>query len=640
MNNNIRNTFRLGVMAVASVAAMVSCTDTWNEHYEEGSSIVYNGTTMKALEESASDFAAVVKAVGFDRELNSSNVYTIWAPQNINKDSLLALAKTDSAAVVDRFIKNHISRFAISDNGTVQEISLMSAKKATMTASMFSTSALVKGKTNISCDNGVIHMIDGNINYQHNIFELIEKSYTDFADDSKAEMGGSLYAFLKAFNSDSLDEKRSVSRGVDENGEKIWVDSVVIRNNTALVNMDAAVYEEDSSFIAIIPSIPAYQKRYAIYKNLLKFNPSEDAAQVGKADSLQNYYANMFAMEDLYFNVNANEHIEDSLKSTSWRFAPSPYGVYYRKDKKNQPADRPTHDILAGLTPTDCSNGTAYLVEDYPMSVTEQSFRKIELGSSNYPLSMFLSKETNDQNAGIYTKNTGTVRSEMGNYDEYGTKLVPVEDEEGIKYVEVVDSSKYIGSRNYQFLDIEPQSPKVNPFISFFIPNTLSGLYDIYLVTVPIWGKTGFKNGQTLEDDPRAYRFYTYVWERVNDGNNIGKYPASGTRLTPIDPTKLTEAQKQELGDDTLHLGHSTGNYYVTDPTNKVDTLYIGSHEFKNTYYGLGLTEQKAGAMIQLSAQISTKLESEYSREMLISKLILKPKYSEADEPKEAKRRR
>lgn len=635
MNNNIKNTFRLGIIAAAGVAAMVSCTDTWNEHYEAQPTVTFDGTTMKALEQSAPDFAAVVKAVGYDRELNSANVYTIWAPQTCNKDSLLALAKTDSAAVVDRFIKNHIARYAISDNGSEQEIKLMSNKKAVMNSNKFGTSELVAGKTNISCTNGVIHLINGNINYQHNIFELIEKTYTDFPDDSKKVKGGSLYAFLEAFNADSLDEKRSVSRGVDENGEKIWVDSVVIRNNTALVNMDAAVYEEDSSFIAIIPSIPAFQKRYAIYKELLKFNPNEDASQPGKADSLQNYYANMFAMEDLYFNVNANEHFEDSLKSTSWRYAPSPYGVYYRKDKKDQPADRPTHDIIAGLTPTDCSNGTAYLVDEYPMSVTEQSFRKISIPASTY----YLSAETNDQNVGIYTKNTGNTHSMSGDFDEYAKKKVLVEGTED-EYIWVDDSTKYLGSRNYYFLDIEPQSPKVNPFISFFIPNTLSGEYDLYLVTVPIWAKTGFKRGEKLDDDPRAYRFYTYVWERSNEGSKIGEYPASGTRLTPIDPTKLTDEQKLELGDDTLHLGHSTGNYYVTDPTNKIDTLYLGSHTFKNTYYGLGTSEQKAGVMIQLSAQISTKLESEYSREMLISKIILKPKFREEAVAEESKKRK
>jgi len=635
MNNNIKNTFRLGALAVAGLTAMVSCTDTWNEHFGAEATTTFDGTTMKALEEATPDFAAVVKAVGFDRELNSANVYTIWAPQHVNKDSLLALAKTDSAAVVDRFIKNHIARYAISDTGLEQTVKLMSSKKTTMTPTMFSTSELVSGKTNISCKNGVVHLIKDDISYQHNIFELIEKSYNDFADDSKKEQGGSLYAFLKAFNADSLDESRSVSRGVDENGEKIWVDSVVIRNNTALVNMDAPVYEEDSSFIAIIPSVPAFQKRYAIYKNLLKFNPSEDAAQPGRVDSLQNYYANMFAMEDLYFNKNANEHIEDSLKSTSWAYAPSPYGVYYRKDKKNQPVDRPTHDILAGLTPTECSNGTAYLVDEYPMSVEEQSFRKIDLYATNY----YLSAETNEQLAGLYTKNVGSTTSYQGSYDIYGTKRVLVEGTED-EYVEVTDSSNFIGSKNFYFLDVQPQSPKVNPFISFFIPNTLAGEYDLYVVTTPIWGKTGFKLGQKLEDDPRAYRFYTYVWERQNEGNKIGEYPATGTRLTPIDPTKLTEEQKLALGEDTLHLGHSTGNYFITDPTNKVDTLYLGSYKFKNTYYGLGLTEQRAGVMVQLSAQISTKLESSFSREMLISKIILKPKRIETVEAEEAKKRR
>ena len=108
MNNNIKNTLRMGIIAAAGAAAMISCTDTWDDHYDSASMSGFNGTTMQAIEKNAPDFAAVIKAVGFDRELNSDNVYTIWAPMSFNKDSILEVAKKDSAAVVDRFIKNPI----------------------------------------------------------------------------------------------------------------------------------------------------------------------------------------------------------------------------------------------------------------------------------------------------------------------------------------------------------------------------------------------------------------------------------------------------------------------------------------------------------------------------------------------------
>ena len=60
---------------------MYSCSDTWDDHYNAGlSALKFNGTTMQALEETAPDFAKVVKAYGFSRELSSDNTYTVWAP--------------------------------------------------------------------------------------------------------------------------------------------------------------------------------------------------------------------------------------------------------------------------------------------------------------------------------------------------------------------------------------------------------------------------------------------------------------------------------------------------------------------------------------------------------------------------------
>lgn len=167
MNKYINKTFLLGAVAATGALAISSCSDTWNDHYETASVTTYEGSTFEAIEEMAPDFADVIKAVGFDRELNSDNVYTIWIPETFDKDSIMALAQTDSAAVVDKFLKNHIARYAMSMNGTDQDILLMSEKRATMTADgMFSTSKIVD--PNISCKNGVVHVIDTYYPYQNN----------------------------------------------------------------------------------------------------------------------------------------------------------------------------------------------------------------------------------------------------------------------------------------------------------------------------------------------------------------------------------------------------------------------------------------------------------------------------------------
>ena len=164
--NKIKNTFRAGFAVAAGLVAMYSCTDTWNDHYDATAMLDYNGTTMQALEEKAPNFAKVVKAYGYERELASDNVYTIWAPTNDGfnvSDYLDSNGKmiADSAEVVKEFIKNHIARYAISLNTVDQTFSLMNEKRGSFTSDgQFGIAKVIPGQTNISCKNGVLHLID------------------------------------------------------------------------------------------------------------------------------------------------------------------------------------------------------------------------------------------------------------------------------------------------------------------------------------------------------------------------------------------------------------------------------------------------------------------------------------------------
>lgn len=610
MNKTIKNTLCMGIIAATGAAAMISCSDTWDDHYKEGAVTTFEGTTMQAIEAKAPDFADVIKAVGFNRELASENVYTIWAPQNFDKTEWLTLAKTDSAYVVDRFIKNHIARYALSQDGKKQEIKLMSNKLTTMTGegTQGSFGAADITQANISCANGVLHLIDKNIDYQNNIFEQIQAGYNAATDSL------SMYAFLEKWNADSLDENRSVSRGVDENGNKIWVDSVVIRNNTALKNMDALVYEEDSSYIAIIPSAEAYKKRYEIAQKLLVFNPFEDVTSAGACDSLQRYYSNMFAMTDLFYNKNANEHWSDSLKSTNYSLSTWPYNLYYaHRPSAGLHPDKKVNNILDTLkakgTFVECSNGDAYLVDEYPMDVTEQFFKKINLRTND-------NTRFDSEGERELTKNVGSTSITSGIIYDYQTDTIwTIPEDDSEPKIERIDTLDFIGTRNFFFYDVVPASGSVQPNIAFEIMNPsgnkpgvlLSGTYELYLITCPIWAKTGFNDGQKPEDDPRGYCFYATVYTR----DAKGEISASGQRLTPHP--------------DDPRAGLSDDKYFKTDYHNKIDTLYLDDVTFEYADYG----RSTHSAIIQLQTQIKSSEQGTYSREMLLSGFILKPKFDE-----------
>ncbi len=597
MNNNIKKSFRAGLLLAAGFVAISSCTETWDDHYNSISSLNYDGTTMQAIEENASDFAKVVKAYGYDRELASDNIYTVWAPANGTfnvSDYIDANGKmyTDSAEVVKQFIQNHIARYAISFNNSDQTVNLMNKKRAAMSADG-KFSGVTMTKTNYSCKNGILHVVENAVPYNYNLFEMIAKQYKEDPTDGKDTM--SLYQFLydPKVNSDTLIENKSVSSGVDENGDKIWVDSFVMRNNTVLKNVDAKLYEEDSSFIAIIPTAKAWKERREAAEALLNFNPVEDTRSEGACDSLKRHYSNMFAMNDLYYNKNANEHWQDSLKSTIYSKWNWENNVYYSKTPKYMPDDKELNDILSKCgNATNCSNGDAYIVDEYPMSIYEQFFKKIKVKANSQTVDQTLDSKGNT----AYTKNVKSTSNYSGTYVDY-------------YYVYNEDSTDYslvTKSVDYNFLDAAPSTTSSNISIAFKIPNTLSGEYDIFLVTCPIW-LNQYRSDADITDE-RPYRFYTYIIERNTSGKEIGLYPASGTRLSNPD---------------------GSGNYFVTkglqtgeDGSPIVnDTTYIGKYEFKHSYYG----RNEEGVLLQLQSQVTSKLSNTYSREMLISSVILKP---------------
>ena len=627
--NNIKNTFRAGFAIAAGLVVMYSCTDTWDDHYNAGqSTLKFNGTTMQALEETAPDFAKVVKAYGFSRELSSDNTYTVWAPADGSFDLSDYVGANgervaDSAEVVNDFIKNHVALYSLSLSPKDQSFSLLNRKRGSMTSDgMFGHSKIDEQKNNISCQNGILHLIDQPSPYANNLFEMIAKQYK--ADTEAGKDTLSLYAYLydEKVNKDTLIEGKSVSRGVDADGNKIWVSKYLEQNNTVLKNHDARLYEEDSLFIAILPSAKAWGERYKKAESLLKFNPSEDNRAPGTCDSLTRHYANTFAMTDLYYNQNANEHWEDSLKSTDYYNAWHGVNdwtqhVYYSKEPKDMPEDKEINDILAKCgDPVECSNGIAYLVDEYPFTAVEQFFKKIKVTASDASVNKLGSGDNWTYTKGVnktFSMRAGTFTS---------TVNIPVYDDEG----EIISYERESLRQPFSYVDFTPTSGNIT--VGFNIPNTLSGTYDIYIVTCPIWFKDDYANIPIEEWDARPYRFTATIIERDDEGKNIGQFPSKGKTLE--NPEPIEEKQK------TIFLSQGGVTYNDKGQTVINDTTYLGQYQFKNAYYG----RADYGVIIQIASSILSNQRKDFSNEMLISSIILKPHDEDAPVAEETKTRK
>ena len=619
MKNRIKSLLIANVSLLSAALlffGVTSCKDEWNEHYDPNNSgRTYEGTIMGYLESQSelSDFAEIVKKAGFDVELESSQMYTLWAPKNGTFDKqyyLDQISQGDSWRVIKEFIKNHMTRYNVSYNPLEEEkeIILLNTKLNYMTNdAKFGDANMYK--QNIKCKNGIVHMIDASEPYLCNLYEEIENVYKAerarllAADPSlTADSLFALDTFLKKYNSDSLDINRSVERGVDEKGNKIYVDSVVIRNNTILKGLDALLYMEDSSYNVIIPSIKAYQERYNEAKKYLVYNPSENIVDPKMCDSLQDYYANMFAMVDIYHNANTNKTWKNySTISTSYRRSNWENHVYYH------PYD--AGGIFTYGTEERCCNGKAYLVSEYPLSIFDQFYKKIDVLCGR---SQNIDQTTNAGGTALYTKNVDT------NFSTYNLNVnLKTTDEEGNPVTKEIQAN---------YLDVKPTTSAVNPYIAFKIRNTLSAKYDMYLAYCPIWVRDfktyeeakeysdelhvrrdeaaarGDKNADNLlQSDPlRPYYFRVYTYERANTGANIGSYPTSGTAIKNPEDGK---------------------NFYTTRVENHVDTLFLGTYECKNAYYNTNAE----GILVQLQSNVTSKNTSVYSREMYLCKVIFVP---------------
>ena len=386
MKYNIKNTLRAGALAVVGVLAFASCSDTWDDHYEGSTSSLgesYSGTTMGYLQSqpNLSDFVAVLKAAGYESELNDPQVLTVLAPVNgtFNKDSLLSLISTGKKKnVVNRFVKNHLMRYNISLGNKAQSVYLLNDKivnVGTLADNTIQNRSL--SKVNVGCTNGIVHVMGEDLPYQPNLFEFIEDDWDAFKATLDPGVNPdtiiSLYNYLYKFNTDSLDEHRSVSRGVDlETGNTIYVDSVMIRNNKALAQLGAFLYREDSTYLAILPSLQAYQQRYEEAKKYFNFNVSFNSEESVR-DSIQNYYANYFTVCDLFYNMSESMNKKtqnDSLFSTVYSRRTWEYNKYL----KPYSAEGILGNYLGKYT---CSNGTMYKMNDIPYTKYTISSRRL-----------------------------------------------------------------------------------------------------------------------------------------------------------------------------------------------------------------------------------------------------------------------
>ena len=357
MKNTIKTALLLTVLF--AFAMMYSCKDDWNDHYDRNQALP-DQNLYELIKENASlsKFAQLISIAGYDTLLTSTQTFTVWAPEN---EAIENVDVTDTEQV-RLLVSNHIARFNYSTSEPVSEIIRMINGKVYYYSHQ---NGLTFGGSNLlSKDrlarNGILHTIDDQISYVHNIFEYIT------TQANTTEISAFISKYLKKIQEEQeYDTITTLYNPLLE--DKLY----------GLGNIAA----EDSVFTMIIPTNTAWSAAYARISPYFNIY-NEDSAI---ADSIKKVQTSLAIINDLIYREKINNPAEyRTLTSTSGSIITD------------------VNDLFMGTNQTNASNGIIYLTD-------EVRYNNIETWNKPIPV------ECEDQEGrltgsytSIYTRTIGT----------------------------------------------------------------------------------------------------------------------------------------------------------------------------------------------------------------------------------------
>ena len=548
MKNRISQWVSRGALATMALLAVSACTD---DHFDIKNTMGSDKTLWETIESNPnlSDFAGILKrtkvlsnendhkaTITAAELLNQPQSFTMWAPVNGSfnakawNDTLDAAAKYAALGTAEgrtksldisyyvwsQLVGNHIARFNHEGYTGKQEIKMMNEKNAIYSGDKFDN-VPVQGSTEVA-SNGSLHLLNGVAPFAYNIFDYLGY-YPQFSSVNNLIASRTEIDTLWNF---------STPGALNEKGQMVYVDTVVSRRNEILGVARASIREEDSTYVALIPTNEAWEQgkekigrilkygaRYSYEWNGADFNRKVlkdqfrlDAAtkadpKLTLADSLQqriteqNMAVNMFFAPYYMRNIDAkdsaqlNNYVQhaDSLISTAGT-------VFYNAAADGSGKNSTLNPIFAGLTPYRASNGYIYRLTKYDLDPAYAWVKKVEYLMSR---------------SGFYTiLNTNNVRSASGkgtfvalnesNYNEYRAKT----DEDGIVITDAAGNVVMTGVKGdistNSYVRFQIDNIQSEMVVNLRLPQVFSTRYEVELVMVP--SKTDLNFGDV--DDERV----------------------------------------------------------------------------------------------------------------------------------------
>lgn len=582
-------------------------------------SVYYSQTEEKTTSETYADI------------FNGDQTFTVWAPVNGQFDydyykQLLATGIRENIYKVENeLIRNNMTRFSniVSGSDSVK-LDLFNSKYAWLNYDKRTIKGVEITEPNIGSSNGVLHITNGAMEYQPNLYEYL-------AINSDLD---SINQFIRSFQTTEFDDKASTP-GPTVNGVVTWVDSVTNTSNQYLTSyMNARINREDSNYVMILPTNNAWDnvlekiKKYYRYKTSTYVQYLQSTGTTinrpklseSQVDSLQNIFSKNAISQNTAFNANwqynripitsisdikAADARGDSLRTTS--------GLKIKKtgtlNKTNYPSSTVEIDDFAAMfgnaDPVELSNGYAYIIDEYPYPYT--------LYAPEHDLSALSCYEGVDYSTEppVFQRwekpETIEIRDTIFNAE---TGEPEIDEETGEILTELVASRDSVYKYDYLVFDSEGATSisSRNANIWFKLKNVLSCKYDIFVVV-----------GYSDKNNAPSRFMASITYDNENGHKNV-------------DLTNPNEDAVDATGASLYGTNIFVNKVPTVDENlvkNYTDTICVAKDfEFPVSYYNFDYIDGMGGTypLLKLNFYMNNTVARTYSRELRINAIILKAK--------------
>ena len=530
------------ISLITALLIFISCNDTWNDHYSYDKTLTSDQTLWELInnDENLSDFAEVLKATNHF----SNRKYT-----NITYDQILGGDQVYTVIAPVNGTFNKDSLLALCE--TVSGDSLVEAFFVKNHIGRYPYTLSAGKVQDLKLLNGKVKKLDGlkveeydvavsNKPANNGVLHVVNSPlsfyyniYEFLCSDKEISSLGSFFSF---YQKDSLDENASISSGIVD-GVPVYVDSVMIQKNY-LFDILGPVNNEDSLYIVMAPTDNAWNEAYE------RISPYFNYSYLDKADSLQEYWTKQSIVQDIVFSQNVQKSMKDSLISTRYTIHEPEYHVFYNPYEPG--------GIFSDISSqTVCSNGIVNKVDIWPFDIDSVFFTPIKAEAER------------ESNIIDYK------------YCTYIVRWVGNDSISGNAYLHVIPSS-------------------TSSYVTFEIPNTLSGKYDICVVCAPL---SVYKTPVTAADSAECAKPYMFM---------------------------ATLTYKNASGRDMTYKCTTSGSTRFTNDPWRMDTVCVAeSFSFPTCNY----KQKDVTVRLQIETTKSPTTQSRnYNKEMFIDCIYLSPR--------------